>query len=113
MGDGFYDYDYGLDALKSRKHKLKKIAQLAKDSAYDEFYILWEPGSDLPPRVRMETREKAVEVAEKMARQHGKRFYIMKAVALAEPTVAPIAVRDIEMPTPKPRKAGKIKKAKR
>jgi hypothetical protein len=44
-----------------------------------EFYILWNPGSNLPPRVTIRTLKEATTIAENMARRHpGEVFCIAK-----------------------------------
>jgi transcription antitermination factor NusG len=45
------------------------------------FYILWQPGYPAPPTRRFEFREDAEEVAESMARQYGRKFYVLEAVS--------------------------------
>jgi transcription antitermination factor NusG len=45
------------------------------------FYILWQPGYPAPPTRRFEFREDAEEVAASMARQYGRKFYVLEAVS--------------------------------
>lgn len=41
-------------------------------------YILWQPGSHLPPKVTYSTYNQALHVAKDMAKRHGKTFIICK-----------------------------------
>lgn len=59
-----------------------------KDSTLsnEDFYILWEPTSALPPRRRFYSEDHAFAIAEKMAEGHpGKKFYVMHVVGVAKP----------------------------
>jgi hypothetical protein len=42
------------------------------------FFILWNPGSDLPPRVAMATRKQAERTAKNMREMHGGTFFVME-----------------------------------
>lgn len=41
------------------------------------FWILWNPASDLPPRVKFTTLDEARKGALAMARKHGGTFHVM------------------------------------
>lgn len=43
----------------------------------NEFWILWNPTSNLPPKVRFYTEAEARTVAVAMAQRHGEQFYVM------------------------------------
>lgn len=58
----------------------------------EPFYILWNPNSELPPRVTFKTRAEAVEVAELMARRNPtETFCVMRAVGEARADYPPVA----------------------
>lgn len=54
------------------------------------FWILWQPASDVPPRVRYDTKKAAQEAAEVMTARHQVEFYVLKTEALCQISVAPI-----------------------
>lgn len=57
-----------------------------------EKYILWNPSSDLPPRVPFFTEEDATKAARNMAASNpGESFYVMRAVSISR-TDAPKVV---------------------
>lgn len=45
------------------------------------FFIIWNPGFNVPPKVKFATLAEAKEIAQKMARQYKGNFYVMRAVA--------------------------------
>ncbi len=50
-----------------------------------EKYIIWGPASGLPPKMVFDTRQEAIKVAYKMAKQHiGERFAVCKIVGEAQ-----------------------------
>lgn len=59
------------------------------------FFILWQPESSLPPTVRFGTYDVATAMAKEMAIRHGKPFYVMKAMCLAEPPEAQVKITDL------------------
>ena len=64
------------------------------------FYIIWNPMSDLPPRVRFETRQKAEKIAEMMAAKFGEPLYVLRAGSLFER--GPVAKTTLRYPEPAP-----------
>lgn len=60
------------------------------------FFILWNPRSTTPPRVRFETLKEAQRIAEDMAQRHGEPFYVMKAVALAQRSAPPVETKKLK-----------------
>lgn len=48
------------------------------NNAKGDKYILWQPGSNLPPKVTYNTYEQALHVAKDMAKRHHKKFIICK-----------------------------------
>ena len=60
------DEDYKAKALRGEK----------------EFYIIWQPESQLPPKAIFTTHEIAMGVADEMALRHEVTFFVMKAVSL-------------------------------
>lgn len=61
-----------------------------KTKVIDEFdvdgkYIVWCPGSELPPRVVLEGRKQAKAVAISMAQRHGKEFHWCRLMGSAKP----------------------------
>lgn len=56
------------------------------------FYVLWNPRSNLPPRVQFDTEYEAQEVAAVMARKNDEPFYVMRAVSLSEVAETPVKV---------------------
>lgn len=54
-----------------------------------QFYIIWQPESNLPPTKTFSTEARAWEIAELMANKHRKKFFVMKAVGFSEPVKAP------------------------
>lgn len=57
-----------------KEAKAESRAEVTKDRNLGK-YILWCPESHVPPRVVMETAEKAEQIAGEMAERHGGRFY--------------------------------------
>lgn len=46
------------------------------------FFIIWNPESDLPPRVRFENKTDAEKVAESMALRFGEPFFVCEVQTL-------------------------------
>jgi hypothetical protein len=64
-----------------RKEPMQNLDYQEHISGRKEFYILWNPDSEKPPRITFSTEEHAFQVAEEMARRgDGQRFFVMKAV---------------------------------
>ena len=55
-----------------------------KPGFFENFYILWQPESDLPPKVKFYDRDEAQRAADLMAKKHNAPFYVMKADALCQ-----------------------------
>lgn len=60
------------------------------------FFIIWNPRSSLPPKVRFSTLKEAQRVAEAMAQRHGEPFYVMKAVSLAQRSAPPVETKKLK-----------------
>lgn len=66
----------------------KKLRALLRPQ--EDFWILWQKESDLPPRQQFSTFDAAMHAAEVMAKNWGKRFYIVHAEGYAEPIHTPV-----------------------
>lgn len=60
------------------------------------FFILWNPDSELPPKVMFQTIKQAEIAGEQMARKTGEGFIIMKAVRKLELPPPPLKVTEYE-----------------
>lgn len=69
-------YTYRVTDLSEayKEAKAERRAEVTKDRNLGK-YILWCPESHVPPRVVMETAEKAEQIAAEMAERYGGRFY--------------------------------------
>ncbi len=64
------------------------------NGAEQHFYILWNPTSNLPPRVRLPTIREAETVAKDMAKKFpGQNFYICKVLCVAQ--TVQVELRDL------------------
>jgi hypothetical protein len=86
-GEGNFSYMY--DYRVSENFKMKKAAE--KTSTY----IIWNKGSNLPPKVTFTNRQEAIKAAYSMASKFpGERFNVCKLVGHAE--VASVKYEDYE-----------------
>lgn len=69
-----------------RKETKVKIVE----EKFEGFYVLWQPDSSLPPKVRFYTKDEAYRAAELMTRKHKVPFYVMKAEGLCQAANQPI-----------------------
>jgi hypothetical protein len=94
---------YGPPAITFPQHNEAKLQELRDIAAKAEQvstsqYIIWNPGSALPPRVVQNSRPEAIKVAGRMANENpGSTFYVCKLVHKAEKPIAPaVTYTDLE-----------------
>lgn len=56
-----------------------------------KFYLLWNPCSNLPPKIKFATRKEAEQVADDMARRHSQPFYVLRALSFHEVQALPVS----------------------
>jgi hypothetical protein len=89
------DLDILIRDLKRFRERMGEPPAETRVSEASEF-ILWNPDSDLPPRIRFGTRDHATMIASSMAARYQSKFYVAKLVTeVAPPTVT---VLDITVP---------------
>lgn len=69
------------------ERKGKRENTMAK---FKTFWILWQPGSSLPPTVRFVTKAAAQDAAEVMTSKLKVEFYVMRAEAVCQISEPPI-----------------------
>lgn len=82
----FHDSDGKLHFCLRRKKK----ENVMRETDFKVFWILWQPASNFPPRVRFATRNEAYEAAEVMARRHSVEFYVLRSDGKCELDVPPL-----------------------
>lgn len=85
----FGDYDRLWDDVKATTKSAVSAKTTTGKTA--KFWILWQPESSLPPRVKFKTQKEAERVAEIMARKHRKVFYVLRAIAEFEVLPTPVS----------------------
>jgi hypothetical protein len=84
-------YTRDLMAKADRVSERKRLKQLKKT----RFFILWNPASNLPPRVQFDSIVAALRVAMPLVRKEKQSIFVLKPVAIAEVTPTPVKVRRI------------------
>ena len=59
------------------------------------FFILWNPASNLPPRVQFDSIDAALKIAVLLARREKQGIFVLEPVAVAEVEPTPVKVRRI------------------
>jgi len=66
------------------------------EAAGKHFFIIWNPRSPKPSRVRFPTLKGAQRIAEQMAQRHGEPFYVLKAISLAQRSAPPVETKKLK-----------------
>lgn len=68
-------------------------------NAPSKFWIVYSPQGPTPPRVRHDSRTKAIVAAESMAQSHpGQEFFVMEALTLSKSVTVTTLKLETEIP---------------
>lgn len=89
------------------KRRFQELAAQDLVNSGKEFFIIWNPQSDKPPRVPFADEAHAWQAAEEMAQRNPRqRFYVLRILGHAVTTTPVVRVKSLEAVPPKLLKSG-------